>query len=328
MNRPARALAALAAAAAVVPVAACGLQPSSGYAPAVAPGAIQPVDGAAGGDVTVGSKSFTEQLILGKIAVLALRAAGFDVTDATNIPGSNPAREALVHGDTTVGWEYTGTAWVSYLGETGIPDKDAQWQAVHDADLANGITWLPPAPLNNTYGLAMGPAAADELGITSMSQIADVPVADRTFCVHSEFRSRDDGFEPMLAHYGVPLGEPDGVPTENVRIMDTGAIYQATADGECSFGVIFTTDGRIQALDLTVLADDAQYFPSYNVAPNVATTVLEEHPEIADVFARITPLLTDQVMIGLNARVDVDGEEPADVALDWLVSQGLVSPGT
>ncbi|GAA4429434.1 glycine betaine ABC transporter substrate-binding protein [Georgenia halophila] len=326
MTRRTRLTAALAALVVTAPLAACGLQPATGYAPPVEPAGIQPHENA--GPISVGSKNFTEQIILGKIAVLALRAAGYTVTDATNIPGSNPARAAMVNGDTDMQWEYTGTAWVSYMGETGIPDKDEQWQAVHDADLENGLTWLQPAPVNNTYGFAMGPDAAGELGISSMSEIAEIPVEERTFCVESEFRSRDDGLEPMLEHYGIPLGDPQGVPNGNVKIMDTGAIYQATADGACNFGEIFTTDGRIVALDLQVLEDDKNYFPSYNVAPVVRTETLEEHPQLDELFAEITPLLTDEVLIDLNARVDVDGEQPADVAMDWLVSEGLVSRAT
>ncbi|MFH5821350.1 glycine betaine ABC transporter substrate-binding protein [Georgenia sp. AZ-5] len=324
MSRRTRLLAATAAASASL-LAACGLQPATGYVPAVQPGSIGPVDGAGDVAVTVGSKNFTEQLILGKIAVMALRAAGFQVTDSTNIPGSVAAREGQLSGDVDMAWEYTGTAWVAYMGQTGIPDQQQQWQAVHEADLANGVTWLPPAPMNNTYGFAMGPDAAGELGITALSQIKDLPVEERTFCVESEFRSRDDGLEPMLEHYGIPLDDPAGVPSENLKVMDTGAIYAATAAGECNFGEIFTTDGRILALDLTVLEDDEKYFPSYNVAPVVRTEVLEEVPEIAEVFERITPLLTDELLIDLNARVDVEGEEPADVALDWMVSEGLVT---
>jgi osmoprotectant transport system substrate-binding protein len=90
---------------------------------------------------------------------------------------------------------------------------------------------------------------------------------------------------------------------------------------------VFTTDGRILALDLTVLEDDRGFFPAYNISPVVLTETLEEHPGLADVFGRITPLLTDEVLQELNARVDVDGEEPADVALDWMVQEGLVTRG-
>ncbi|GAA4288639.1 glycine betaine ABC transporter substrate-binding protein [Georgenia daeguensis] len=325
MNRRNRTAATLAAGAAALGLAGCGLQPATGYVPAVAPAAIEPVEGAEDVSVTVGSKNFTEQLILGKIAVLALRAAGFQVTDSTNIPGSVAAREGQLAEDTDMQWEYTGTAWVVYMGQQGIPDQQEQWQAVHDADLENGLTWLPPAPMNNTYGFAMGPDAAAALGITSLSEIKDLPVEQRTFCVESEFRSRDDGLEPMLEHYGIPLDSPDGVPSDNIRVMDTGAIYAATANGACNFGEIFTTDGRILALDLTVLEDDEAYFPSYNVAPYLDTELVEQFPRIADVFEQITPLLTDELLIELNARVDVDGEEPADVALDWMVSEGLVT---
>jgi osmoprotectant transport system substrate-binding protein len=324
-NPGSRTAAALGAAAAALGLAGCGLQPATGYVPAVAPGSIEPIPGAGEVPVTVGSKNFTEQLILGKIAVLALRAAGFEVTDSTNIPGSVAAREGMVAGDTDMQWEYTGTAWVVYMGNQGIPEQQEQWQAVHDADLANGLTWLPPAPMNNTYGFAMGPEAADELGITTLAEIKDLPVEERTFCVESEFRSRDDGLEPLLEHYGIALDSPDGVPSDNIRVMDTGAIYAATASGACNFGEIFTTDGRILALDLTVLEDDEAYFPSYNVAPYLDTELVEDFPRVAEVFEQITPLLTDELLIELNARVDVDGEEPADVALDWLVSEGLVS---
>jgi osmoprotectant transport system substrate-binding protein len=150
-------------------------------------------------------------------------------------------------------------------------------------------------------------------------------VEERTFCVESEFATRSDGFEPMLEAYGIPLGSPQGVPRDKVRILDTGAVYAATDRGDCNVGEVFTTDGRIESLDPTVLQDDGQYFPADNIAPVVLTDTLEEPPEIADLFAEITPLLTDEVMIGLNRRVDVQGEEPAAVAYAWMKREGLVS---
>jgi osmoprotectant transport system substrate-binding protein len=164
--------------------------------------------------------------------------------------------------------------------------------------------------------------------VSTLSDVAALPVEERTFCVESEFATRVDGFEPMLEAYGIPLGDPQGVPRENVSILDTGAVYTATDAGQlCNFGEVFTTDGRIASLDLAVLEDDLGYFPAYNITPIVLTGTLEEHPEIADVFAEITPLLTDEVMIELNGRVDVDGEDPAEVALDWMVSEDLVTRG-
>jgi osmoprotectant transport system substrate-binding protein len=303
----------------------CGLQPATSYVPLAGPGSItEVVDGA---PLTVTSKNFTEQLILGKIGVLAAQAAGFEVTDLTNVPGSQPVRELLLSGQADVTWEYTGTAWLTYLGKSeGIPDQQEQWQAVHEADLANGLTWGEPAPLNNTYAMAVRSEAVEELGgISTISEIAELPPEERSFCVEAEFNSRPDGLTPMLAHYGMARGTPDGVPEDNIDIYDTGAIYSATDSGACNFGEVFSTDGRIDALDLTVLEDDRGFFPAYNAAPVYYTETLEEHPELAEVFAQVAPTLTDEALRTMNLRVDVEGEEPADVAFDFMVEQGFIA---
>lgn len=326
MRAPIKVLAALAATSLLLT--GCGLRAANQFTPAASPGTITPIDGVDGAEITVGSKNFTEQLILGKIAVIALQVAGFDVTDRTNIPGSVPLREGALSGALDMQWEYTGTAWLTYLGMArGIPDRQQQYEAVRDADLKNGLTWLPPAEMNNTYAFAVGKSADPQVrAIDTLSQIADLPVEQRTFCVESEFASRNDGLVPMLKAYGIPLGDPQGVPRDNLRILETGAVYTATDHGACNFGEVFTTDGRIPALDLKVLEDDRNFFPAYNVAPVIYTQMLEEHPELADIFNQITPLITDKVMQTLNARVDVAGEEPGDVALGWMVSEGLVDP--
>jgi len=305
----------------------CGLQPATAYVPQVGPGTIAVLPDAHGAPLTVTSKNFTEQLVLGKIAVIAATAAGFTVTDLSNLPGSQPARQLLVSGSADMMWEYTGTAWLSYLHQSEvIPEPAAQWQAVHDLDLANGLTWGAPAPLNNTYALAIRSEAAAGLGgITSLSQLKDLPVSDRTFCLEAEFNSRTDGFTPMLARYGLTRGSADGVPDANIGIYDAGAVYSATDSGDCNFGEVFTTDGRIDALGLTILTDDAGYFPAYNVAPVFSSETLSRYPGLADVFAQISPRLTDEVMRTLNRRVDVDGEEPALVAVDWMTSEGFVT---
>ncbi len=304
----------------------CGLQPAAAYVPAVGAGSIKPIDGVNHAKITVTSKNFTEQLILGKIGVLAAKAAGFDVTDLTNVPGSVPARELLTSGQADMAWEYTGTAWLTYLGKPeGIPDKAAQWQAVHDADLKNGITWGSPAPLNNTYAIGIRSEAAKKLGVSSISDISKLPVAERTFCVEAEFNSRPDGFNPMLEHYGLKRSAADGVPDKNVGVYDTGAVYTATDNGDCNFGEVFATDGRIDALGLTVLKDDQMFFPAYNVAPVYFTETLKEYPQLADVFAQIAPDLTDENLRGLNLLVDVEGQEPADVAFAWMKDKGFIT---
>ncbi|GAB3268827.1 glycine betaine ABC transporter substrate-binding protein [Arthrobacter pigmenti] len=305
----------------------CGLQPAASFVPAAGPGSIEEIDEAEGETITVTSKNFTEQLILGKIAVLAMQAAGFDVEDLTNVPGSQPVRELMLSGQADVTWEYTGTAWLTYLGKKkGIPNQQQQWEAVRKADKKNGLTWLPPAPLNNTYALAVRSEAVEKLdGISKLSEIKDLPVKERTFCIESEFNSRSDGMNPMLKHYGMERGSPQGVPNDNIGIYDTGAVYSATDNGECNFGEVFTTDGRIDALGLTVLEDDKNFFPAYNAAPVINAETLKEFPQIADVFAQISPELTSDVMRKLNGKVDVQGEQPAQVAFDWMVKEGFIS---
>nr|WP_237657263.1 glycine betaine ABC transporter substrate-binding protein [Agreia sp. COWG] len=303
----------------------CGLQPAASFTPDVSAGSIAPLDLPDDAGITITSKNFTEQLILGKVAVIAARAAGFKVVDLTNVPGSVPARQLMLAHGADMTFEYTGTAWISYLGQaTAIPDQQKQYEAVRDADAANGLTWLPPAPLNNTYAMAMGKDAAKRLGITKMSQIASLPVQDRTFCVEAEFNSRQDGMTPMLAAYNMERGSDSGVPDSNISIFDTGAVYTAIDRGTCNFGEIFTTDGRVDSLGLTVLQDDERFFPAYNVAPVLNTETLAKYPGLADVFDQISPKITDATLRQLNLRVDEGGEDPTDVAYSFLVDNGFV----
>lgn len=275
---------------------------------------------------SVGSKNFTEQILLGKMAVILLKSAGAEVQDLTNIPGSAASREAQLAGQVEITWEYTGTAWLTYLNNAEpIPDERKQYIATRDADLReNDLVWLPPAPLNNTYTMAISAESAKKYGITKLSEMSEVPPAERTFCVESEFTNRPDGLEGMLETYDLPLDSPQGIPRKNLRTLQTGAIYDATAKGQCTFGEVFTTDGRIEALDLTALEDDRSFFPKYNASLVVPEPLLEKHPEIADLFEPVAAKLTNEVIAGLNAEVDVEGRDPAEVAWDWLHQEGFV----
>lgn len=309
---------------------ACGLRTAGGNVPdADLAGPLAQAPRLDGAEIKVGSKNFSENIILGKIALILFNAAGAEVSDLTNIPGSASARQAQLSGDIDAMWEYTGTGWLQYLTQPeAIKDQTKQYEAVRDLDLKrNKLVWLPPAPMNNTYAFAVTKATAEKYKISKLSQIAKVPAAERTFCVESEFRDRNDGLEGMLKTYGVPLDSPKGVPTQNLRTFQTGAIYDATASGSCTFGEVFTTDGRILALDLVVLQDDRKYFPNYNVSMVLDSRLEREHPEIEDLLAPVTAKLTDEVLIKLNAEVDVDGREPTDVARDWLVDEGFISQG-
>ena len=299
----------------------CGLRSASGAVLEARPGKIQYYDSLEGTKITVAAKDFTEQLILGNMVSIVLAAAGADVTNLTNTPGSFGVRQAMLTGEANVAPEYTGTGWINYLGnEQPIKDDRGQWEAVDKADRANNLTWLPPAPLNNTYAFAIRESEAQRLGVTKLSDLKRLGKSDLTFCVESEFASRNDGFVPMLAAYDMTreaLGR--------VTNLDTGVIYTATSDGQCNFGEVFTTDGRIPALKLRVLEDDRRFFPLYNLTEVINTDLLDAHPELAEIFAQLNPRLTNDVMLELNAKVDNDGQDPALVARDWLIGQGLLT---
>jgi osmoprotectant transport system substrate-binding protein len=302
-------------------LAGCGLQSASGAILEARPGIIPHYDSLKDVRLTVAAKDFTEQLILGNMFSTALSAAGAEVTNLTNIPGSFGARHAMTSGQANVSPEYTGTGWINYLGnENPVKGEEAQYQAVKEADAKNGLTWLPPAPMDDTYAFAIRESEAERLGISKLSDLTKLDKADLTFCIESEFANRNDGFVPMLKTYGLSRAQ-----LGRVTNLDTGVIYTATADGQCNFGEVFTTDGRIPGLKLRVLEDDKAFFPHYNLSAVVNTEVVEQHPEVAEVFAKLSPKLTNEVMLELNAKVDTGGEDPAIVARDWLVKEGLLT---
>ncbi|MGP4008804.1 glycine betaine ABC transporter substrate-binding protein [Streptomyces sp. 4N124] len=320
-----RRLCAVLAVAFVAGVTGCGLTSGSPMVDDVRPGSIGQGEPLKGADLTVTSKEFTEQLILGAIMGIAFEAAGADVLDRTGIQGSVGAREAVKGGDADGMYEYTGTAWITYLGNSEpIADPQKQWEAVRDADAKNGLTWLPPASLNNTYALAMNQANFKKYGTKTLSDVAALSKSDPsavTLCVEGEFANRADGLPGMQKAYGMD------VPAGNITQMDTGIIYTQAAKGSCTYGEVFTTDGRIKSMNLVVMQDDKKFFPNYNAAPSINSETLKEYPAIADVLDPITRRLDNAVAQELNAKVDVAGEDPHQVALDWMVGEGFVREG-
>ncbi|MGB3772822.1 MAG: glycine betaine ABC transporter substrate-binding protein [Rhodococcus sp. (in: high G+C Gram-positive bacteria)] len=302
----------------------CGLQSGSAVPLDVSPGSIEVVPELEGAELTVGSKDFTEQIILGYILEFALSAAGADVRDLTNISGSNSTRQAMISGQVDIAYEYTGTGWINYQGnETPIPDATEQFEAVREADKENGIVWVNPAPMDNTYALAMNQQTAQETGVVTLSDYAALVQRDpaaAAVCVETEFNSRQDGFPGLAATYGFDAN------AVNRQILQTGIIYQATADGsQCQFGEVFTTDGRIKGLNLVVVEDDKSFFPRYNATVVIRQEIADQYPSIAEITEPISAALTNDAITELNKEVDVDGREPAEVARDWMVAEGFVT---
>ena len=308
-------------AAATVLVAGCGGLRSSG--PPAQGGSLAQQVRLEGQSYTVGSKTFDEALVLCQITVAALESVNAKVTDQCNLGGSDATRNALLAGDIDMYWEYTGTAWVSFLARQPIQDSKAQYEAVKALDLTqNRIVWLQPTPFNNTYSFAVKSERAQQLGLRTLSDMAAYIRSGQpgNVCIESEYQNRDDGFPGLQRTYGFQ------VPSDRLQVLQTGAIYQATADQqECMFGEVFTTDGRIPQLGLTVLQDDKLYHPLYNAAPIMRKEAYDRNPEIAKVFAPISAALVNEVMAELNRQRSAEGKSARRVARDWLSQQGFIA---
>jgi len=280
-----------------------------------------------GASFTVGSKEFTEQLIMGHITRLVLEDAGADVTDEIGITGTVNVRGALESGEIDMYWEYTGTGYGEILGNeiTEAPtDQQELFDAVAQQDLQqNNIKWTALAPVNNTYAIATSASAQEEFGVSTLSDYAELvstnPEAS-SLCAASEFINRSDGLPGMAEAYGF---DPAQVPTTEVEL---GIIFTRVPEGDpCNFGEVFATDGRIPANDMVVLEDDQQFFPIYNLALTVRQDVYAEHGEtLESLFTPIAEQLDTETLQTLNAQVDVDGLLPEEVAQMWLEDNGLI----
>jgi len=303
----------------------CGLEAGYKLPFEVAPGSIKPEPTLKDVSIRVGSKNFTEQILLAYIAEVALAAAGADIEDLSNIQGSPAVRQALEVGDVDLYWEYTGTSWINFQQETEpIPDEKAQYDAVKKADLERfGIAWLNYSPVNDKYAFATTKEFAEQHGLKTMSDMVALLQRDPslgTFCMESEFISRQDGLLGAEQKYNYD------VPQRNIKTFGVGAIYATLAAGNtCNFGEVFTTDGRILTLDLTVLEDDKKTFPQYNAAVTVRKDFLDRYPAIAEVLEPVSAALNNDIILELSVKIDGAGEDPAVVARDWLVKEGFVT---
>ena len=290
----------------------------------VGEGSIKKIDALSGAQIRVSSKEFDEQLLLGQIALVALQAAGASPQDKTNITGSSNVRQALTSGAVDLYWEYTGTAWISYLHETKpITDPQAQYDAVKRADAANGVTWWARSPANDTYAIAGNPATVAKTGVKTVSDYAALVAKDpagASTCMGPEFKSRDDGFPGLAKTYGFSLPDPQ------VHLLNDAVVYTSIGKGDpCGFGSVASTDGRVAGQKLVVLEDDKHFFPTYNPAIAIASGLAGKYPQLEQLFTPIAAKLDTATLTDLNKKVSVDGQKPATVAHDWLESAGFIS---
>lgn len=268
--------------------------------------------------ITVGSKNFTENILMGEmLAQLIENKMDVTVKRDLNLGGTQVVYQGVQTGDIDLYLDYDGTAYEVQLKiEDPVTDPDAVYPLIKERmEAEQGVLISAPLGFNNTYTLALPSELAEQYNLKTYSDLA--AVSDQfVLGVEQEFLARKDGYDNLVATYGFNF--------KDVRAMDTGLKYKAIENGEVQVINAFATDGQLPAFGLTVLEDDLKFFPPYNAMFIVRKEAAEQHPELMDTISVLTGIFTDEIMQNLNYRVDHLGETVEDVARDFLQQQGLL----
>ena len=280
-------------------------------------------DSGGGPTIVVGSKNFTEQYILGNMYAQALEANGFNAETKLDLGSEQIADKALQDGQIDLYPEYTGTALVAIVPFKGNPASLNSPQATYDAakklyaKRSPADTMLTPAPFNNTYGIFVRKSVAEDENLTNMEQLSKAS-KNLTFISYSEFQNRSDGYPNVKKNY-------PAFDFKQIEIVNQlGLRYSGLQNGDGDVGVGFTTDGQLTSPQLVVMKDPKSIWPFYYPAPVVRSDVLKKYPKIKGVLNEVSASLDVEKMRKLNAQVDLDQEDPEDVAAEYLEKEGIV----
>jgi len=265
--------------------------------------------------ITVGSKNFTEQKVLGEIYAQGLEAAGYEVQKELNLGDEKVAAKALEEGEIDAYPEYTGTALTSLFGVASdkIPtDPAAAFEDAKAGFAEEGLVAYPATPFTNSNEVGLTKEKADELGVTKISDLSD-KAQDLTLYGTPECRQRRDCLLGLEEVYGLDFKKFVPVAVD-LR-------HEVLTSGKADLSIVFTTDPQIQREGFVLLEDDKGMFPPYNVTFVVREDLADQG--IADVVAQVQEGLTDEVVSELNARVDLDKKTPEEVAAEYLQESGL-----
>src|SRR3954471_19108851 len=271
----------------------------------------------AGKTVTIGSKNFTEEFILGQIYAQALKAAGYNVKTQLNLGSEQIALRALKKGQVDAYPEYTGTALTSFfkMKATDVPHDEQKAYELAKTDFAKeGLTALPPTPFTDSNGVGMLKATADKLGISTISDLKGKD-AKLSFSGTPECPQRPDCLLGLKDVYGLKFKKVSGV--------DPSLRHTVLAKKKADVSIVFTTDGQLAQGTEKLLEDDKHLFPPYNVTLVFKKSALDKLG--ADAQKTITLVqkgLTTDAMQELNSRVDIDKQTPAAVAKAYLKESG------
>jgi glycine betaine/choline ABC-type transport system substrate-binding protein len=260
--------------------------------------------------VRIGSKNFSEQVILGEIAAQGLEARGVSVDRRLNLGGTFVCHRAVTAGELDLYPEYTGTAFTAILERRPVSDPKRVYDEVAREYRSRwNLAWSPSLGFENTFALVMRGDDARRLGVRRISDLAAHPEIRPGFGY--EFLEREDGFPGLAKTYGLNFRER---PVQ----MDLGLLYQALESGKVDLVAGNSTDGLIDAIGGTVLEDDRRYFPPYEAAFVVRGEVWEKRPAVRELLESLAGRIDAATMRKLNAAVDKDKRRPEDVAKEFL----------
>ena len=267
--------------------------------------------------IVIGSKNFTEQVILGEMLAQQIENHTDLVVDRRlNLGGTFICHEGIVAGQLDMYVEYTGTALAAILEQPPQFDPDVVLMQIQEEyESRFNIQWMPPLGFNNTFAIIVRRSDAEELDLETISDAA--PYTSRwTPGFGYEFGEREDGYAGLAATYRLRFSRPP-------RVMELGLTYQALADGQVDLIAGNSTDGLIEALDLVHLRDDKGYFPPYDAVPIVRKEILALYPEVADAIRMLGGLIDETEMRRMNYAVDGAGRSVEEVVGEFLASKGL-----
>ena len=273
--------------------------------------------GSAQGTITIGSKDFTEQFIMGELYAQGLQAAGFKVKKKINLGSTTITDAALRKGDIDIYPEYTGTMflYVCKLPYTTGISFAKEYAADKACYLKRGLDLLPSAKFNDGNAIACNAAFAAKYRLKTLSDLAKVASKTR-YATIAEQLTAPNGVPWLKKHYGIVFG--------STKTYDVGLRYKALKDGAGDCVYAFGTDPQIADQKLVVLKDDKGIWPFDHATPVVRKGWLaKQDPKVGQVIGKINALLTDAVMTNLNKQVDIDKQDPADVAKAFLKGHGL-----
>ncbi len=318
-HRPRALFAVLATVALIVGVSACGGD-NNDESSTTSAGLIEKNPDNSGVELTVGSKNFTEEYILGEIYAQGLEAAGYDVKTKLNLGSETIALKALKDGEISGYPEYTSTALGTFFQVPAdqIPSdaQEAYTEAKSDLE-KEGLTAYPPTPFADSNAVGTLTATADKLGLTDISDLQGKS-QDLVLAGSPECRERIDCLAGLEKNYGLQF--------KKFTPVDIGLRYTVLDKDDAQLSILFTSDAQLANSDkYTVLQDDKGLIPAGNVIFITSQKVADEAgPDFAKVIGQVQQNLTLPVIRELNARVDIDKEEPSKVAHDYLKSSGLV----